>query len=181
MLLRKFIRFAASFGIIGPHDGHEAELLIAKKKPIGIFGVWESDCAENSDSLKFSAEDDETMRLDACVERGMLIKRTVHGKIGEDGLRPVMHIYAQPSCKADLKALSDYHEAVLQQKPQEEWPTLEKGIGEMLGYTHKDEDMYVSRGQNFGLLTRVFLTASHPIRKAARRADLLSEHTPDIP
>ena len=184
-ILRGIFRIIAKPGIIGPHGGYEEELLLAGAKPIGIFSepVYAGEYSKFNQLI--TPEKQQIARLDGAVARGDLIKRTIKSCPREHGTIRLGHFYAQPHLERELKELAEFHEHLWKGLEEEHRPVLDKDIGEYLGYTVEDVNLWKADGYNPDqLLSRAMIVSSN-LRRYCRAKVMLwdaeDQNSPPLP
>ncbi len=168
-VLRKVFALIGSLGIVGPHSGHEAELLLSKKKPIGYLTVSTRPDELLSPDLK--KEKGDLIRLDAAVSLGNLRKCIVviPPSLPSD-YELTAHFYCQPQFEAEMHEVANFHEAFW---TSNQLLPLSKPIGRFLGYTDRDIKLFRQGGyDSFSVIVRQLMEITHPYRKAARLASM---------
>jgi hypothetical protein len=163
---------------LGPHDGHEAELLMAGLKPAGVFafplrrkGVEQTFALQ--ERIKQVKAD--IIALDEYVESSRLCKVSFSTIPEPYKSTTEFHIYAQNHQNHRLSHLT--HSILQADRPNAVF--YEQGT--VLGYTRKDVELFVIGGYDaLPFPERVFMKLTHDLRKKMRITALLGdEHAPN--
>ncbi len=175
--LRRIFSLVGSFGLMAPYSGHEADLLLARKKPLAMFCVLNE---EPGDTVTESDRKDRTdvTRLDHAVSEGRLCKIEVPIALASwNGRSAVMHLYSLPRYIHDLREVASFQRLIWEGREQEAF--LPRDIGIYLGYTQNDVDLFKDGGyESKPFVVRHLLKLTHSCRKAARLAALDSLEPP---
>lgn len=177
-LFERFKRYVADYGLVGPHQDAELELLLAGKKPLGFFAI---DRAEAPEHCQLTAQTIQNVRiLDTAVDDGTLLKAKISGS--KKGPLPSTegHLYAQTDNQGDLLELAAHMEAIWAGKSEHELPTLSRDIGLMLGYSKRDVELWSGGDwKESSFCLRFILHRTTNIRRTWRQEQLLAESSLD--
>lgn len=172
-----FLRFASSFPIVGPHHGFEAELLVAGKKPIGMFvdlivpGVASQDMPPH---ILQSRND--IQRLSQMSATGKLIS-TKFEIDDASGAIQTWHFFCQPGNELEMHELEIGTLKAIT-CPEEEHPFPQsRDQGAYLGY--RDIDIEFFKGGGFhsrNALMGQLLAVTNDRRRRAYVSLLLEDH-----
>lgn len=134
--LKKLFNQLARPGIIGPHAGYEADLLISGAKPIGFVAFHDKDWPALTASDKKDQED--TIRLSEAVSRGLL--RSCEVAVFDENRTDfwLMRFYCQPEYELDMREMAAAYAPLWAKLSQDLHLPLKKDTGEYLGYTKND-------------------------------------------
>ncbi len=149
-----FNSVAGSFPVIGPHDGIEAELMLAGKKPLTWSPVIPAEAYEGlTPKMLEGTLAGDFMKLEEGVRQGKLksMDVVVHryrdfatGEI-KNNLKPeIYRHYCQPGKEEDMKRMAAFNQKLFNFE-EPDYSLLQKDIGTYLGYRDKDVQLW-SRG-----------------------------------
>jgi hypothetical protein len=127
-------------GIIGPHAGYEADLMLAGVKPIAMLPFFTDDGMRMDPAVKKMWDD--CAHLTEAATEGRL--STTELRIDE---RSTLRFSCQPGLESDMFKLAKAHELFWAGKDEDALEVLgEKSIGAYLGYTKEDCDLFEKNG-----------------------------------
>lgn len=154
--------------LIGPHGGHEAELLLIGAKRMGLLCI--SHAAEQYLSDHEKHEREEVAHLDRAVEARILSKIAVPIPHPDDEPDRTAYFYCQKGLESELRELAESHRTAWQGGGETDLP---HEIGWYFGYTDADVRLFNSGGyESLPPVARQFMIHTHSWRKAARLASL---------
>lgn len=171
--LSKLLNKISELPLIGPHDGYEAELLLAGVKPIGLcVDVFPPEGVHQEETEIMSGIRNDILKLNIAVENGQLIKESFIS-FDKFGARNEWNIYGQNSQKLNVERLCNIlksDQGLIEDEP--------KGLaceGNYFGYRKQDIRLF-SRGGYSSLnpISNAFLRATHTKRHRHFNQRLLS-------
>lgn len=153
--------------LVGPHAGYEAELLLAGKKPVGLF-VDKTPPPEIIEDFSAHMEKvrSDIRTLDKAVREGSLIKHS-HSSIDQQRFTWMWHYYCQPDQVQQMLDLCELIAAANENREPNFKPTRQ--IGEYFGYTKADIRLFNAGGySSLPWLLSYIMRETHQFRKACR-------------
>lgn len=159
----------AKAGIIGPHEGLEANLLAAGTKPVGLIAVPEH--PEATQDPIFAKSFNDISVLDELVARGLLLKTIIcgrpHGQLGSTFLG---HFYCQPHKHSDMERLARAHEAYWANRSDSDASISPEEWGILFGYTNADVTLFnEDMRKNSQSLKWHFMSRTNGLRRRCRQ------------
>jgi hypothetical protein len=162
---------------IGTHGGIEAEMLLAKRKPLGWMYVPRvlPDVKIENLPPAFQKEIRDHERLGEAVKRGDLVsKDVVTRETLPDGstLTSVFRHYAQPGKEKTLDAVAAFNEKAFNRQPLND-VMLKEDIGKILGYRKRDRFMWNNMHRLPRVMQDALITLNHKFIRDAYQANEL--------
>lgn len=140
ILNRLFSRIAAQAPLIAPHFGHEAELLIQGKKPIGLFSDTPHPSILDIHPNIIEETQSDIQRLMKEVEQGRINFTSFSHDTGEREIR--MFFFCQPGLEAEMHELAAGTLSAV--SGADTGPVRDQG--EYLGYRERDIRLFQNGG-----------------------------------
>lgn len=141
-MLRQMFNFIGSYGIIGPHAGYEAKLMLAGVKPIAQLPVLSPDIPDTEMDAGCRQMRKDCKELTEAAENGLL--STYDAQMPEKYGGMILRFFAQPEHSNEMIDLARAHEKWWD-NPDYKMNDLEKDPGEYLGYTSRDVDLFQAK------------------------------------
>lgn len=163
---------------IGTHGGIEADLLLAKRKPLGwMYVPRKLDDNEKIEDFppQFQKEVRDHERLQEAVQKGDLIAKDVvtREELPSGGtLTSVFRHYAQPDKEKTLEAVVAFNEKAFNRQPLDD-VMLKEDIGKILGYRKRDRFMWNNMHRLPKVMQDALITVNHKFIRDAYQANEL--------
>lgn len=169
-MLKFIFNFIGSYGIVGPHQGYEAKLMLAGVKPIAQLPVFDPLSTPRDRALRKAQED--CAELTQAAKDGLIrsLDMVMPEKYGGRTLR----FFCLPDYVDDMRQLADAT-ARAWKDPTYDFNDIGRGPGEFLGYTKADIDVFANRPAYYSYAPRCLLTAANEIKRWCRAKSMLSE------
>lgn len=163
-----FLLFASSFPLIGPHQGHERELLLRGIKPVGLFVEYNY----RYESRKLATHEDDEIRKDIALLKSTVssghLRSVSFRTVFDDELIQDWHFFCQPDSYDDMCELAAFTHGIVSCPNQAPKYPDGRDQGSYLGYRARDISLFQNGGyDSLSWPMRMILKRTHDFRVKA--------------